>query len=135
MPAGAAGAAGAGGASSRASSAGATAAAVAAPVTLCGVAGEMISLVIVGPRDVAKHDYVHRSALTDLLGSLIAGRFDQKSLRGAVNLAGGAIWPRNRSTANLVLQRAALRSQAKGVSTLCAPRRAATLSVQPLLAK
>ena len=42
MPAGAAGAAGAGGASSRASSAGATAAAVAAPVTLCGVAGEIM---------------------------------------------------------------------------------------------
>ena len=61
MPAGAAGAAGAGGASSRASSAGATAAAAAAPVTLCGVARETISLVIVGPRDVAQHDYVHRS--------------------------------------------------------------------------
>ena len=90
MPADAAGAAGAGGASSRASSAGATAAA-AASVTLCGVARETISLVIVGPRDVAQHDYVHRSALTDLLGSLIAGRFDQKSLRAAVNLGGGAL--------------------------------------------
>ena len=74
MPAGAAGAAGAGGASSRASSAGATAAA-AAPVTLSRVAREMTTLVIVGPRDVAKHEYVHHSALTDLLGSLIAGRW------------------------------------------------------------
>ena len=93
MPADAAGAAGAGGASSRASSAGATAAAAAAaaPVTLCGVARETISLVIVGPRDVAQHDYVHRNALTDLLGALIAGRFDQKSLRAAVNLGGGAL--------------------------------------------
>ena len=91
MPADAAGAAGAGGASSRASSAGATAAAAAAPVTLCGVARETISLVIVGPRDVAQHDYVHRNALTDLLGSLVVGRFDQKSLREAVNLGGGAL--------------------------------------------
>ena len=82
MPAGAAGAAGAGGASSRASSAGATAAAVAAPVTLCGVAGEMISLVIVGPRDVAKHDYVHRSALTDLLGRLLPGASIRRACAG-----------------------------------------------------
>ena len=91
MPADAAGAAGAGGASSHAPPAGATAAAAAAPVTLCGVARETISLVIVGPRDVAQHDYVHRNALTDLLGALIAGRFDQKSLRAAVNLGGGAL--------------------------------------------
>ena len=40
---------------------------------------------------MAQHDYVHRNALTDLLGSLIAGRFDQKSLREAVNLGGGAL--------------------------------------------
>ena len=39
----------------------------------------------------AKHEYVHHSALTDLLGSLIAGRFDQQSLREAVNLVGGAL--------------------------------------------
>ena len=77
--------------SASAGAAGAAPQLAAAPTTLNAAAGEVLRAVVRGPLGAAdKHEYVHGTALTDLLGAFFpTARLG--SLREAVNVAGATI--------------------------------------------
>ena len=78
--------------SASAGAAGAAPQLAAAPTTLNAAAGEVLRAVVRGPLGAAdKHEYVHGTALTDLLGAFFpTARLG--SLREAVNVAGAVIF-------------------------------------------